>query len=90
MISSAYRALELISTRSYRPVAFIWNTRTLQYIKAVATKVDRSIVADTDPMIQRGILAIMLPKLSTSCLGSSISLIFQVLEKRAGSEIVDL
>ena len=76
MISSIDRALGFLSTRSCNTVPFIWNYRTLQYMKEVATKVDGSIGADTVPLTRRAIYSILFPKFSTSCPGSSVNLIF--------------
>ena len=76
MISHAYRTLRLMSTRLYKPVAFMRKSRTTQPINAVAIKVESSIVMDHFPLIRWDISAILLSKFSKYCSGSSVSLVF--------------
>ena len=90
MISSEYRALVFLLTRSCKPVAFIWKSKTYQPTKAVATKVENSIGSDPVPLIQWAILAIFFPKFSMYCTGSSVSLIFKGLDKHTNGRRFDL
>ena len=60
-------------------------------MKSVATKLDRSIVANPVLLIQRAISDILLQKFSISCLGSSVNLVFLLgLDKRENGGRVDL
>ena len=72
LISSADRSLGVLPCNH---VAFRWKSRTLYYIKAVATKVHSSIWANHVLLIRRSISAILLPKVSTYFLGSFVSLV---------------
>ena len=76
MISSTDSALGLLSTRSFKHVVFIWKDSNSQSMKAVATKVDRSIGAYPVPLIRRAISTIFFPKVAMSFPGSSVSLVF--------------